>query len=161
MGIMKHLNFKFVKIHPKAIAPEKIAGNIAFDLNVVRDEEFFKRRYPGESDDYRYILKPGQRRLFHTGLKMAIPAGYGVVHRDRSGMAAKCGIHVLAGVIDSTYRGEWLVCLLNTSDKPYEIIEKDRIVQAVVVEEYNMTFVEDKGLDDTARGEGGFGSSGR
>ena len=158
---MRYLKFEYVKIHPKAVMPEKIAGNLAFDLSVVRDEGFYEHNYPGQPNDWRYILKPGQRRVFNTGLKIAIPTGYGVVFRDRSGMAAKCGIHVLGGVIDSTYRGEWLICLLNISNIEYEIIERDRIVQAVVVEEYAMTFNEHKELDATARGEKGFGASGR
>ena len=150
---MKYLkNIQFVKIHPKAITPEKVAGNLAFDLSVVKDEEFDLREY---------MLAPGERRLFHTGLKIAIPTGYGALLRDRSGMAAKCGIHVLAGVIDSSYRGEWCVCLLNTSEWPYNIIEGDRIAQAIIVEDFNMSFTEHKELDATARGEKGFGASGR
>lgn len=159
--IIVALTFKYVKIHPKAVIPHKQRGNLAFDLSVVHDEHFYRHYDPGKKIEYRYILHPGERRLFHTGLKIAIPMDYGVMLRDRSGMAAKCGIHVLAGVIDCSYRGEWMVCLLNTSNNNYTIIEGDRIAQAVTVPEYNISFIEEKALDETFRGEGGFGSSGR
>ena len=158
---MQHLAFKFVKIHPKAIVPEKIKGNLGFDLSVVRDENFYEHNYPGQRNDWRYILEPGQRRVFHTGLKMAIPGGYGVVFWDRSGLSVKQGLTKMAGCIDSTYRGEWLVCLHNTSTVEYEIIEGDRIIQAIVIPEFSITFKECKELDDTFRGEKGIGSSGR
>lgn len=141
---MKNLEFKYVKVHPKAIAPEKIGGNLAFDLYVVRDEKFYQHK----PDDYRYRLMANQRRLFHTGLKMAIPTGYGVVVRDRSGLAVKQGIHVLAGVIDNSCTKEILICLLNTGDNTYEIVEGDRIAQAIVIPEYKINFVEDKNLDN-------------
>jgi len=158
---MKQLQFKYVKIHPKAIVPKKINGNLAFDLHVVRDENFYEHNWPGQPNDYRYRLMASQRRIFHTGLKMAIPVGYGVIVRDRSGLAVKQGLHVLAGVIDSSYRGEWMICLLNTGDNTYEIVEGDRIAQAIVVPEYKIDFMEEKDLDDTFRGESGFGASGR
>lgn len=158
---MKYLNFEFVKIHPKAVTPEKINGNLGFDLSVVKDEEFWEHNYPGKPNDYRYTLQPGQRRIFHTGLKMAIPGGYGVIFWDRSGLSAKHGLTKMAGCIDSTYRGEWLVCLHNTGDFAYNIIEGDRIIQCIVIEEYKITFKENKELDETARGASGFGASGR
>ena len=158
---MKQLQFKYVKIHPKAIVPKKVSGNLAFDLHVVRDENFYEHNWPGQPNDYKYRLMAGQRRIFHTGLKIAIPVGYGVIVRDRSGLAVKQGLHVLAGVIDSSYRGEWMICLLNTGDNTYEIVEGDRIAQAIVVPEYKIDFMEEKDLDDTFRGESGFGASGR
>ena len=158
---MKTLEFKYVKIHPKAIAPTKVGGNLAFDLHVVKDEQFYEHSYPGKPNDFRYRLMAGQRRIFHTGLKMAIPSGYGCVIKDRSGLAVKQGLHVLAGVIDSSYRGEWMICLLNTGDGTYEIVEGDRIAQAILIPEYKIDFVEEKSLDDTLRGESGFGASGR
>jgi len=158
---MKKLTFEFVKIHPKAITPQKIKGNLGFDLSVVRSECFFKHTYPGQPNTHRYMLEPGERKLFHTGLKMAIPVGYGVVFWDRSGMSAKSGIQKCAGCIDSSYRGEWLVCLDNTDNRAYEITEGDRIVQAIVIPEYNIAFIENKELDATFRGESGFGASGK
>lgn len=161
---MKHLTFKYVKIHPKAVAPKKIAGDLAFDLSVVADSNF--ELSPTSIDKSQpplrsYLLQPGERKTFNTGLKMAISPGYGIVIKDRSGMAVKTGIHVLAGVIDNSYRGEILVCLLNTSNNCYEVIEGDRIAQAIIIEEYKIDFVEEKELDATERGEKGFGASGR
>jgi dUTP pyrophosphatase len=158
---MKHLELKYVKIHPKAIVPTKVSGNLAFDLHVVRDEHFYEHNEPGKQNDYRYRLMAGQRRTFHTGLKIAIPTGYGIVLRDRSGLAVKQGLHVLAGVIDSSYRGEYMICLINTGDNTYEIVEGDRIAQAIIVPEYKIDFIEEKKLDETFRGEKGFGASGR
>jgi dUTP pyrophosphatase len=158
---MKHLELKYVKIHPKAIVPTKVSGNLAFDLHVVRDENFYEHNYPGQPNDFRYRLMAGQRRTFHTGLKIAIPTGYGIVLKDRSGLAVKQGLHVLAGVIDNGYRGEILICLLNIGDNTYEIVEGDRIAQAIIIPEYKIDFIETQNLDDTFRGEKGFGSSGR
>ena len=158
---MKQLKFEVEKIHKRAILPEKIAGNLAFDLHVVADDHFYTYNYPGQDNSYRYKLYPGVRRLFHTGLKIAIPTGFGVIFWDRSGMSAKRGIQKFAGCIDSTYRGEWLVSLKNTDDSVYEIIEGDRIIQAIVVPEYTIDFELVDKLDATERGEGGFGASGR
>lgn len=150
------------KIHPNAIVPTKIKGNLAFDLHVVRDDHFFEHNYPGQPNDFRYnITSDTSRRIFHTGLTMAIPEGYGCVIKDRSGLAAKHGLHVLAGVIDSSYRGEWMVCLLNTGRTYYQITEGDRIAQAIIIPEYELEFLEVDELSETWRGEKGFGSSGR
>ena len=100
------LNFEVVKIHPEAVIPTKIDGNLGFDLYCVADDSFY-------GHPKKKALCISQQYLFHTGLTMAIPEGCGVVLRDRSGLAAKHGIHVLAGVIDSSYRGEWCICLIN------------------------------------------------
>ena len=95
-----------------------------------------------------------------TGLAFAIPVGnYGRI-APRSGLAVKNSIHVGAGVVDSDYRGEVKVCLFNHSDNVFDIAEGDRIAQ-MIIEKYTMTdLVEVEALDDTIRGEGGFGSTG-
>ena len=155
------MDFDVVKLHEKAIIPTKKDGDLGFDLHVVADDNFYNHSYPGQPNDKRCILGGFKRSIFRTGLKMAIPDGYGVVFRDRSGLAAKHGIHVLGGVIDSSYRGEWLICLLNTSNRPYQIIEGDRIAQAVVIPEFSLNFKEVNELNETYRGEKGFGSSGK
>lgn len=151
------LTVKYVKIHPKAVTPKKEMGNLAFDLHVVRDDDF----RTGYSGDWQFTLHPWQAHIFHTGLKIALPEGFGAVYRDRSGMGAKHNIHVLAGCIDNSYRGEWMICLMNLSQNNYVVYEGDRIVQAILVEEYSLLFEECKELDATFRGEKGFGSSGR
>lgn len=154
---MKALELKYVKIHPKAQVPVKKAGDLAFDLHVVRDDSF-SHQY---NDTWSFTLYARSAHIFHTGLKIALPKGYGAIYRDRSGMGAKYNIHVLAGCIDNSYRGEWMVCLFNLSGNNYIVEEGDRIVQAVLINEHNLTFTEEKELDATFRGEKGFGSSGR
>jgi dUTP pyrophosphatase len=155
------LKFEVVKIHPNAVVPTKVDGNLGFDLHCVEDENFYHYQYPGEKDCKKYKLQSYERKLFHTGLVMAIPEGCGVVLRDRSGLAAKHGIHLLAGVIDSSYRGEWCICLINLTSTTYAFTEGDRICQAIVVPEYKIKFEEVMKVSETFRGEGGFGSSGR
>lgn len=108
-----------------------------------------------------YVLPVGERVLVKCGIKMAIPDGYWGNVRDRSGLALKFGIHTLAGVIDSSYRGELGVILINLGKEPFVIHKNDRIAQLIVspCENAQLSYVES--LDETDRGSGGFGSSGR
>jgi dUTP pyrophosphatase len=106
------------------------------------------------------IYSGGRMRL-PTGIAVAIPPGmYGRI-APRSGLAAKYGVDVLAGVIDQSYRGELQVILLNTGDQPFIIEHGDRIAQLIIerCETPAVELVDD--LDTTERGAGGFGSSGR
>lgn len=151
---MKRLNFDYVKIHPKATIPVKKPGDLGFDLSVVTDED-------GGWYNHQFVLHPKQRRVFHTGLKIAIPSGYGVLFWDRSGLSVVQGLTKLGGCIDCTYRGEWLVCLHNLSNHNYDIEQGDRIIQCITIPEFIITFNEQKELDNTVRGESGFGASGR
>ncbi len=109
------------------------------------------------------ILKPLQRAMIPTGLFVEIPAGYEIQVRPRSGLAAKHGITVLnaPGTIDADYRGEIKVILVNLSDQEFEIKPAERIAQLVVAAHEKAEWVETDSLSDTARGEGGFGSTGR
>jgi dUTP pyrophosphatase len=106
------------------------------------------------------IIAPKERKIIKTGISAAFPEGHVALIWDRSGNAAKRGIKTMAGVIDSGYRGEWGIVLLNTSDEEFKINIGDRIAQALVqpVIHANITEVED--LEDSSRGEGGFGSTG-
>ncbi len=108
------------------------------------------------------ILKPLQRAMIPTGLFVEIPAGYEIQVRPRSGLAAKHGITVLnaPGTIDADYRGEIKVILVNLSDQEFEIKPAERIAQLVVAAHEKAEWVETDSLSDTARGEGGFGSTG-
>lgn len=108
-----------------------------------------------------YTLKPLERKLFKTGLKMAIPVGlYGRI-APRSGLAYKRGIDVMAGVIDSDYRGEIGVILINFGQEEKKFSIGDAIAQ-IIFEHYTpATFVRKENLDETVRGEGGFGSTER
>lgn len=107
-------------------------------------------------------LAPGQREAVSTGLAVAVPVGWvGLVH-PRSGLALRHGLTVAnaPGTIDAGYRGEVRVILVNLGDEPVEIARGDRIAQLVLQQVGRATVVEVAALDDTARGEGGFGSTG-
>ena len=108
-------------------------------------------------------LAPGARALVPTGLRMAIPQGYEVQVRPRSGLALKHGVTVAnaPGTIDADYRGEVGVILVNLGDAPFVVTHGDRIAQMVVAPVVQAGFAVVGSLDQTARGEGGFGSTGR
>ena len=107
-------------------------------------------------------IPPGGRHAVATGLALAIPPGYEVQVRPRSGLALKHGISVpnAPGTIDSDYRGELKVILINHGAKSFAILRGDRIAQLVVAPVTRAAWVEVDELDETARGEGGFGSTG-
>ena len=98
-----------------------------------------------------------------TGLYIALPPGFEAQVRPRSGLAAKHGVTVLntPGTIDADYRGEIKVILVNLSDTPFEIVPGERIAQMVVARHERVEWEETDTLDETARGAGGFGSTGR
>jgi len=108
-------------------------------------------------------LAPGARAAVATGFAIAIPAGHEVQVRPRSGLALKHGVTCLntPGTIDSDYRGEVKVILANLGGEPFEIARGDRIAQLVPAVVLRATLDEVETLDDTARGVGGFGSTGR
>jgi len=109
------------------------------------------------------VLAPGERAIVPTGLAVAIPAGFEGQVRPRSGLALKTGVTVLnaPGTIDADYRGEVMVLLVNTSDAPVVIEPGMRIAQLVIARVERADVSEVAELPDTARGEGGFGSTGR
>lgn len=107
-------------------------------------------------------VAPGQTVLIHTGLALAIPQGYVGLVYARSGLATKQGLAPAnkVGVIDADYRGELMVSLYNQSKEPRIIACGDRIAQLVITPYLTAQFQEVEELDDTARGSGGFGSTG-
>lgn len=109
------------------------------------------------------VLSPLQRVAIPTGLFMAIPVGYEIQIRSRSGLSFKHGIVVInsPGTVDADYRGEIKVLLTNLSDEPYAINDGDRIAQLVLAKCDRAEWLEVTELDQTARGEGGFGSTGK
>ena len=109
------------------------------------------------------ILAPGDRHAVATGFALAIPAGHEVQVRPRSGLALKHGITCLntPGTIDSDYRGEVKVILVNLGSEPFEVRRGERIAQLVPAPVLKAELTEHRLLDDTARGMGGFGSTGR
>jgi len=108
------------------------------------------------------VLEPGMRHPVATGLAMAIPEGYEIQVRPRSGLALKHGVSVpnTPGTIDSDYRGELKVIMINFSDVPFAIHRGDRVAQLVLAPVTRAAWAEVAELDETARGEGGFGSTG-
>jgi dUTP pyrophosphatase len=110
-----------------------------------------------------YTLKPNERKAIPIGLKVEIPQGYGLQVRSRSGLALKDGIFVLnsPGTIDSGYRGEIQVILINVSDKEYDIHINQRIAQIVLNPVFIAIFEEDETLTESSRGSAGFGSTGK
>ena len=109
------------------------------------------------------VLPPGQRHAVATGFSIAIPEGFEVQVRPRSGLALKHGITCLntPGTIDSDYRGEVKVILANLGSEPFEIKRGDRIAQLVPAPVLKAAFLEVASLGETARGTGGFGSTGQ
>ncbi|WP_347303086.1 dUTP diphosphatase [Croceibacterium sp. TMG7-5b_MA50] len=107
-------------------------------------------------------LAPGMRHAVGTGLALAIPAGYEIQVRPRSGLALMHGITVpnTPGTIDSDYRGELKVILINHGAEPFAIQRGDRIAQLVLAPVVQAAWMEAETLDETARGAGGFGSTG-
>ena len=107
-------------------------------------------------------LAPGERWPVATGLAVAIPHGYEIQVRPRSGLALKHGIGVpnAPGTIDSDYRGELKVILINHGESSFEIRRGDRIAQLVLAPVVRASWLKVEELDETARGEGGFGSTG-
>lgn len=108
------------------------------------------------------VLKPMQRQIVKTGLFMALPPGYEAQVRPRSGLALKHGITVLnsPGTIDSDYRGEVGVLLINLGDKDFVINDGERIAQMVIAKHETVSFVLTEELDETERGAGGYGHTG-
>jgi len=108
------------------------------------------------------VLHPLERALVHTGLHIELPEGYEAQVRPRSGLAARHGVTVLntPGTIDADYRGEIKVILVNLSNESYTIKHGDRIAQMVISKHERAEWQLSNGLNETARGEGGFGHTG-
>jgi dUTP pyrophosphatase len=113
--------------------------------------------------DTPLILAPGKYALVPTGLTIALPPGYEAQVRPRSGLAAKHGVTVLnsPGTVDADYRGEINVLLINHGDAPFPIRRGERIAQMVIAPAVQAELVPVTALSSTARGSGGFGSTGR
>jgi dUTP pyrophosphatase len=113
--------------------------------------------------DSPIAIQPGQREIISTGLFLELPEGFEAQIRPRSGLAFKHGITVLnsPGTIDADYRGEIKVLLINHGQATFEINDGERIAQMVIAEYASIQWEETTQLNDTERGEGGYGSSGK
>lgn len=139
----------FIKLKKNAVIPEyKTIGAAGADLYAYLDEPV--------------TLKPMQRKLIPTGLCVELPENVELQVRPRSGLALKYGITVLntPGTVDSDYRGELCVLLINLGTDDFHIENGDRIAQAVISPVVQAQFVEKDSLSETSRGTGGYGSTG-
>ncbi|MGV8087229.1 MAG: dUTP diphosphatase [Candidatus Woesearchaeota archaeon] len=140
------MNLKFMKTDKDVPNPEYIRdGDVAFDLR---------------SNEEDYILKPMEKKVFKTGLKIELPIGHVGNIRDRSGLAAKHSIHSMAGIIDPNYRGEIGIVLINLGNEDFKVEKNMRIAQMLIQKCEIVEFTEIMEMSETNRGEGNFGSSG-
>jgi dUTP pyrophosphatase len=145
LKLIKMIKVKIKKVHPNAIIPKYAhEGDAGLDLVSVEN----------------LIVKPGEKVIVKTGLSMQIPSGNVGLIWDRSGMAAKYSMHTLAGVIDSGYRGEVGIVMINLSEKEFEINAGDRIAQMLIQPIIIPEIEEVKETGESSRGDGGFGSTG-
>jgi len=139
------LKVKIQKIDPEIKIPSYAhAGDAGMDLYAAKDT----------------IIKQGERKVVATGIKMEIPAGYVGLIWDKSGLASMNGLKIMGGVIDSTYRGEVGVVIINLGDQEYRVEKNTKIAQMLVQRIENVEIEEVNNLENSSRGEGGFGSSG-
>lgn len=141
------MTLKFKRIHPDATLPSYAhPGDAGMDVRSVDD----------------LVIAPGSRALVHTGLVMMLPPGYEAQVRPRSGLALKKGVSVLntPGTIDEGYRGEVGVILVNFGEEDFTVAKGDKIAQIVVAPVTVAEIIETDEVDETQRGEGGFGSTG-
>jgi len=108
-----------------------------------------------------YVLRPNERKTVKTGIAMAIPVGYVGLIWDKSGLASKKGIKTMAGVVDSGYRGEIQIVLHNLGNEDF-VVEKDMKIAQMLIQPIHQPRLEEVAeLDETKRGDGGFGSTGK
>ncbi len=138
------MELKIRRIHPEAKLPSYgHKGDAGLDLFSCAD----------------YVLGAGEVKAIQTGIKVAIPRGYVGLIWDKSGISLK-GVHRLAGVVDAGYRGEVQVVMINLGNTPYEIKKGMKIAQILIQPINEVEVIEAEDLDDTLRGEDGFGSTG-
>ena len=145
------MNNKFMKIRVKSLSGNAKLPSFAHGTDAGAD------LFSAEN----LKLEPGKRALVSTGIALEIPEGFAGLIWDKSGIASKSGISTMAGVIDSGYRGEIKVLLVNLSDTEYKIEEGDKIAQILFQKIEHPDFEEVQELSKADRGEKGFGSTGR
>lgn len=169
------------RLTKEAQLPEKAyQGDAGFDIRCVADGRFstleagwqrnnnigidYVRTLCEREDlalgDKVLLLLPGQSCLLHTGLSFAVPEGYCLVLKDRSGLASKHNLHILAGVIDQGFRNEVRVCIINLGEDTYAIKVLDKICQGLLLPVPQCSVTEVQELPSSDRGECGFGSTG-
>ena len=158
-------SIKIVRIAPDVVMPTKAHDTDAgFDLYAYCPDATFYSWESGCQLNVKGVkVRPNETYKFHTGIKMAIPDGYWGGIYARSGLATKCGLRPAncVGVIDSSYRGEIIVAIHNDSNETQLVHNGDRIAQLVIQKVEPTVFEEVSELDETSRGESGFGGSGK
>lgn len=157
------ITMRVKRLHPDAIIPQYATdGAACIDLSALATTGIpIKPDEPVR--DWSYRIAPNTALAFRTGLAVEVPPGYALMIYSRSGHGFKNSVRLAnaVGVIDSDYRGELLVRLINDDPRmPFEVKKGDRIAQAMLVLVPRMALVEADELGDTARGAGGFGSTG-
>lgn len=142
------VSVRLVNRSPHVLPEYQTAGSSGMDLRVWLEEPV--------------TLQPMERKLMPTGLFMALPQGYEAQIRPRSGLAIKKGLTLVntPGTIDSDYRGEIMIPLINLSQEPQTITDGERIAQMIISRYEQITWEQVEELDNTLRGAGGFGHSG-
>jgi dUTP pyrophosphatase len=140
------MKLKIKKLHEDAKMPNYAHHDDAgFDLFSIKD----------------FTLKKGERAMVSTGIAMEIPEGYVGLVWDKSGLAMKHGIKTVGGVVDSMYRGEVLVGVINLSKEDYTFEKGHKVAQMIIQKKETVDFEEVNELSNTIRGHGGFGSTGK
>lgn len=140
------LTIKFKKLKEGAVLPKyAMPGDAGMDVFSAED----------------YVLQPGEKHKFSTGIAAEIPEGFFIRFAEKSGLSDKSGIELKAGVVDNEYRGEWMVILKNDGEVLKEFKIGDKLAQAILQKLESAEIVEVQELSDTQRGAGGFGSTGR
>jgi dUTP pyrophosphatase len=139
------MTIKIKKLHPEAKLPQYANPNDA-GMDFYANETI--------------IINPNDRKLISTGISLAIPHGYVGLIWDKSGIASKHGIKTMAGVVDSSYRGEIKVLLHNLSENNYVVEKGNKIAQMLIQPVEQRQIKEVETLEETERGSGGFGSTG-
>jgi len=142
---------------------------MSLTLKIVRiNKDVFlpKYQYPGDAAfdllaSEKVTIAPGERVQIKTGLKMEIPAGFVGFIWDKSGLSHKNGLKTLGGVIDSGYRGEVMVGVINLSNELFVFEKNNKVAQMCIQKKEEVKILEVYELSDTERGEGGFGSTGK
>ena len=140
------MDVKVKRLKPEAKLPTYAhPGDVGLDLYALEAHE----------------LAPGERKIFWLGFALEFSDGYAAIVKDKSSLPMKGGVHTMGGVFDAGYRGEYNVNLINLGAKPYTSNAGDKIAQLVIIPIVRATLTEANELSDSARGSGGFGSTGK
>jgi len=140
------MKIKVKKLNPAATLPAYAhPGDVGLDLYSLEN----------------YELKPGERRVFNLGFAMEFPTGYVGRIADKSSLPKNGGLHTMGGIFDAGYRGEYNVMLVNLGAEPYQIEKGHKIAQILIIPVEIVDIEETDALSETARGLGGFGSTGK